>query len=136
MSFVEQMPKRCARSRHSYAPPRKNSEYIPSPPLFDGGGCADNGSEKIPAGFIITGPNITSQDLLFVQLAETLCGDGSARFVRLRSGEVPNLKAALRRIIRDASVAKGSSSDDAEDDGEVDGEESIGQDASTPKTSP
>jgi len=62
---------------------------------------------KIPAGFIITGPNIASQDLLFEQLAEALCKGGErAACVRLRSTEAPNLKATLKKIIRDASSAR------------------------------
>lgn len=69
--------------------------------------------DKLTSAFIITGPNIAAQDLLFEQLAERLCvGDGDEneeeeappRFVRLRASDAPNLKAALRKIIRDASV--------------------------------
>ncbi|KAK1757662.1 origin recognition complex subunit 3 N-terminus-domain-containing protein [Echria macrotheca] len=82
--------------------------------------AAENQKNKTPAGFIITGPNIASQDLLFQQLAEELCDDGRAKFVRLRSTEAPNLKAALKKIIRD------STSDKNGEDGEAD--MSIGQD--------
>jgi origin recognition complex subunit 3 len=64
-------------------------------------------SGKITAGFIITGPNIASQDLLFEQLAERLCTATQARFVRLRASEAPNLKAALKKIIRDAMARGG-----------------------------
>lgn len=59
---------------------------------------------KLTAGFIITGPNIASQDLLFEQLAERLSTATRARFVRLRASEATNLKAALKKIIRDATV--------------------------------
>ncbi|KAK5654986.1 hypothetical protein OQA88_6745 [Cercophora sp. LCS_1] len=74
---------------------------------------------KIPAGFIITGPNIASQDLLFEQLGERLCVDGRAKFVRLRSTEAPNLKGALKKIIREAAAS-------GEDEGED--EVALGQD--------
>jgi origin recognition complex subunit 3 len=86
---------------------------------------ADTPRNKIPAGFIITGPNIASQDLLFQQLAEELCDGGRAKFVRLRSTEAPNLKAALKKIIRD------STSDKSCDDGEAD--VSVGQDVCPPQ---
>lgn len=70
-------------------------------------------SGKITVGFIITGPNIASQDLLFEQLAERVCTATQARFVRLRASEAPNLKAALKKIIRDAT-AKGVNQDEEE----------------------
>ncbi|KAL2018872.1 hypothetical protein VTK56DRAFT_297 [Thermocarpiscus australiensis] len=76
--------------------------------------AADAETGKIPAGFIITGPNIASQDLLFEQLAETLCTAAQARFVRLRASEAPNLKAALKKIIRDATAAPSDGEDDLE----------------------
>lgn len=58
---------------------------------------------------IVTGPNIASQDLLFAQLGNEAVahqeeGKGSW-FVRLRSAEAPNLKATLRKIIRDVTRA-------------------------------
>ena len=71
-------------------------------------------SGKITAGFIITGPNIASQDLLFEQLGERLCTATQARFVRLRASEAPNLKAALKKIIRDAT-ARVAGEDEDED---------------------
>ncbi|KAK3362945.1 origin recognition complex subunit 3 N-terminus-domain-containing protein [Lasiosphaeria hispida] len=85
--------------------------------------AAEGEKGKIPAGFIITGPNIASQDLLFEQLAETLCKGSQTRFVRLRSAEAPNLKAALKKIIRDATV-RVAGDDEEGDDVEV----SVGQD--------
>ncbi len=75
--------------------------------------------DKIPAGFIITGPNIASQDLLFEQLAENLCKGSQARFVRLRSAEAPNLKAALKKIIREAVSQGVVGGGDLDDDVEV-----------------
>lgn len=65
---------------------------------------------KIPAGLIVTGPNIASQDLLFEQLAERLGSATQGRFVRLRSAEAPNLKTTLKKIIRD--VTRQTSDDD------------------------
>ncbi|KAI1132058.1 origin recognition complex subunit 3 N-terminus-domain-containing protein [Nemania abortiva] len=66
---------------------------------------------KIPSAFIITGPNIASQDLLFEQLSEALQREASARVVRLRSGDAANLRAVLRKIINDI-VSKDSSDGD------------------------
>ncbi|KAI0859573.1 origin recognition complex subunit 3 N-terminus-domain-containing protein [Xylaria cubensis] len=57
--------------------------------------------DKIPSAFIITGPNIASQDLLFEQLSETLQHEAGAQVVRLRSGDASNLRAVLRKIIHD-----------------------------------
>ncbi|CAN8099299.1 unnamed protein product [Discula destructiva] len=84
---------------------------------------------KIPAALIVTGPNIASQDLLFAQLDggddeddESTVGQGG-RFVRLRAADSPNLKAALRKIVRDIvskAVAAG--------DGDVEGELAVGKD--------
>jgi origin recognition complex subunit 3 len=79
---------------------------------------------KLTAGFIITGPNIASQHLLFEQLAERLCAATRARFVRLRASEAPNLKAVLKKIIRDAT-ARG-------DDGEEDADVEVSQGVSSP----
>lgn len=78
---------------------------------------------KIPAALIVTGPNIASQDLLFSQLAESLDEADRGRFVRLRSAEAPNLKATLKKIIRD--VTRPAAADDGEDV-----EVSVGKDVS------
>ncbi|KAL7629340.1 Origin recognition complex subunit 3 [Parahypoxylon ruwenzoriense] len=59
---------------------------------------------KIASAFIITGPNLASQDLLFEQLSETLQVQGDAKVVRLRSGDASNLKAVLRKIIHDVTA--------------------------------
>ncbi|GAB1311293.1 Origin recognition complex subunit 3 [Madurella fahalii] len=83
--------------------------------------AAEAETGKITAGFIITGPNIASQDLLFEQLAEALCTSTQAKFVGLRAAAAPNLKAALKKIIREATAQV---PDDEEDDLEV----SVGQD--------
>ncbi|KAJ3948061.1 Origin recognition complex subunit 3 [Colletotrichum fioriniae] len=73
---------------------------------------AHSGSQsKIPTAFIITGPNISSQDLLFEQLSETLEENTRSKFVRLKSSEASNLKAALKKIIEDAT-SRGSPDDD------------------------
>ncbi|KAG6051001.1 hypothetical protein E4U39_002505 [Claviceps sp. Clav50 group G5] len=61
--------------------------------------------DQIPSAFIITGPNIASQDLLFEQLSESLPQRSPpSRFVRLRSSETLTLKAALKKTIRDATA--------------------------------
>ncbi|KAI1176736.1 origin recognition complex subunit 3 N-terminus-domain-containing protein [Nemania sp. FL0916] len=69
---------------------------------------------KIPSAFIITGPNIASQGLLFEQLSQTLDHELDARVVRLRSGDASNLKAVLRKILHD--IISGSSTDGDEPD--------------------
>jgi hypothetical protein len=79
--------------------------------------------DKLPSGFIITGPNAASEELLFDQLLRTLRRDGSAAFVQLHSAEAPNLKAALKKIILD-STSRSSTSVDDEGDEEV----AVGQD--------
>ncbi|KAI8632070.1 origin recognition complex subunit 3 N-terminus-domain-containing protein [Xylariaceae sp. FL1651] len=68
---------------------------------------------KIPSAFIITGPNIASQDLLFEQLSENLQLQASAQVVRLHSGDASNLKTVLKKIIHDAL------SRDADEEGEL-----------------
>ncbi|KAH6604715.1 hypothetical protein Trco_006422 [Trichoderma cornu-damae] len=63
----------------------------------------DARGDKIPSAFIITGPNIASQDLLFEQLSDALERSSSSKFIRLRSSEATNLKNALKKIIQDAT---------------------------------
>lgn len=78
---------------------------------------ADPPPSKIPAALIVTGPNIASQDLLFAQLAgddEAFRGQGG-RFVRLRAAEAPNLKAALRKIVREAGSRAVATGDEEEE---------------------
>lgn len=81
------------------------------------------GDSKIRAALIVTGPNISSQDLLFEQLAEDLGDPARGTFVRLRSAEAPNLKATLKKIIRDGTQR---SSEHVGDDAEL----SVGKDVS------
>lgn len=76
-----------------------------------------NSIEKIPSAFLITGPNIASQELLFDQLSETLQSTTQGRFVRLRSSEAGTLKSVLKKVIR--SVTAKLEEDDDEDDEEA-----------------
>ncbi|KAK3354163.1 origin recognition complex subunit 3 N-terminus-domain-containing protein [Neurospora tetraspora] len=92
--------------------------------IRDAEGDATRGT-RIPAGFIITGPNIVSQDLLFEQLSEALGKATQARFVRLRAAGAPNLKAALKKVIRDATAQV---SLDGGGDGDEDAEVAFGRD--------
>lgn len=64
---------------------------------------SDCSGDKIPSAFIITGPNIASQDLLFEQLSDSLQKASPSKFIRLRSSEATNLKNALKKIIQDAT---------------------------------
>ncbi|KAL2756413.1 hypothetical protein ACRALDRAFT_1081719 [Sodiomyces alcalophilus JCM 7366] len=71
--------------------------------------------DKITSAFIITGANIASQDLLFGQLAERLTTGTRSKFVRLRSSEATNVKAALKKIIQDATSGDSSEAYNDED---------------------
>ena len=71
-----------------------------------------NSNDKIPSAFIITGPNIDSQSLLFEQISETLQQSSQSKFIRLRSTETSTVKAALKKIIRDATSRSGGPDDD------------------------
>ncbi|KAL1898073.1 Origin recognition complex subunit 3 [Ceratocystis pirilliformis] len=57
------------------------------------------GSSHIPAAFVISGPNIASQDLLFEQLSESLTDTLPSRFVRLRSADTGTIKSALKQVV-------------------------------------
>lgn len=67
---------------------------------------------KIPSAFIITGANIASQDMLFEQLSDRLQDQAEAKVVRLRSGDASNLKATLKKIIRDVTARASEDEDD------------------------
>ncbi|KAI0482807.1 origin recognition complex subunit 3 N-terminus-domain-containing protein [Xylariaceae sp. FL0804] len=69
---------------------------------------------KVPSAFIVTGPNIASQDLLFQQLSETLSDQADASVVRLRSGDATNLKAALKKIIQTVTARQLTNEEDLE----------------------
>ncbi|KAI0889963.1 origin recognition complex subunit 3 N-terminus-domain-containing protein [Annulohypoxylon maeteangense] len=71
-------------------------------------------TDKIPSAFIITGPNLASQDLLFEQLSGTLQREIDAKVVRLRSGDASNLKAVLKKIIHDVTARETNDEDDLE----------------------
>lgn len=59
--------------------------------------------ESIPTGLITTGQNTASQELLFSQLAERVQSETDALIVTIRPGDASNLKAALKKLIRDAT---------------------------------
>ncbi|KAI1383206.1 origin recognition complex subunit 3 N-terminus-domain-containing protein [Hypoxylon trugodes] len=69
---------------------------------------------KIPSGFIITGPNLATQDLLFEQLTEALQLRMDAKVVRLRSGDASNLKMVLKKIIHDTTARETDDENDLE----------------------
>ncbi|KAI5866835.1 origin recognition complex subunit 3 N-terminus-domain-containing protein [Durotheca rogersii] len=69
---------------------------------------------KLTSAFIVTGPNLASQDLLFEQLSKTLEDNIDSRVVRLRSGDASNLKAVLRKIIRDVTARDTDDENDLE----------------------
>ncbi|KAI1322205.1 origin recognition complex subunit 3 N-terminus-domain-containing protein [Xylariaceae sp. FL0255] len=67
---------------------------------------------RIASAFIITGPNIAIQDLLFEQLSEALQQQVRAQVVRLRSTDASNLKTVMKKIIHD--ISRGESGDEDE----------------------
>lgn len=69
----------------------------------------------LPTGFIVTGPNIASQELLFGQLSGRLRLEINGPTVLIRSGDASNLKAALKQIIRDGTNQKNITDDDEGD---------------------
>ncbi|KAH7326553.1 origin recognition complex subunit 3 N-terminus-domain-containing protein [Stachybotrys elegans] len=73
--------------------------------------------DRIPAAFVITGPNIASQDLLFEQLSDRLQQATHSKFVGLRSTDTTTLKAALKKIIRDITAQVPG--DDEEDEDQI-----------------
>ncbi|KAF8856979.1 hypothetical protein BDZ45DRAFT_691317 [Acephala macrosclerotiorum] len=75
-------------------------------------GHANRDTETIPTGFIATGPNIASQGLLFEQLSGHLKAEVNGPVVVLRSGDASNLKAILKKVIRDATNQKISLDED------------------------
>ncbi|KAI0164782.1 origin recognition complex subunit 3 N-terminus-domain-containing protein [Xylariaceae sp. FL1272] len=66
---------------------------------------------KVPSAFIITGPSLASQDLLFEQLSDTLQEKASSAVVRLRSSDASNLRTVLKKIIR-VILSRDSGDDD------------------------
>jgi origin recognition complex subunit 3 len=63
---------------------------------------------------IVTGPNIASQELLFSQIAESLRSNAQRTVITLRSGDATNLKAVLKKLIRDATNQKEDEGEDAQ----------------------
>jgi origin recognition complex subunit 3 len=72
--------------------------------------------DRIPAAFIMTGPNTASQRLLFEQLGETL-GEVArpGRVVMLRGGEGRDLKGCVKAVVR--GVMLGDGAEDEEEEG-------------------
>jgi origin recognition complex subunit 3 len=58
---------------------------------------------RVPTGFIVTGPNISSHSLLFKQLSARLKTEINGPIVVLRSSDASNLKGVLKHLIRDAT---------------------------------
>ncbi|KAH6666636.1 origin recognition complex subunit 3 N-terminus-domain-containing protein [Halenospora varia] len=73
---------------------------------FVNGTTGAENDKRVPACFIVTGPNIASQDTLFQQLSGRLKEEIDGSVVTLRSGDATNLKAVLKQVIRDATNQK------------------------------
>jgi origin recognition complex subunit 3 len=58
---------------------------------------------RVPTGFIVTGPNISSHSFLFKQLSTRLKAEINGPTVVLRSSDGSNLKVVLKQLIRDAT---------------------------------
>ncbi|EPE05569.1 origin recognition complex subunit [Ophiostoma piceae UAMH 11346] len=79
---------------------------------------------KLPAAFVVLGPAATTDMLLFRQLATSLTDSERElndrlqeracirRMVRLRANETPNLRAALKTIVQEATTVTSSLDDD------------------------
>jgi origin recognition complex subunit 3 len=67
---------------------------------------------KVPTGFIVTGPNISSHSLLFKQLSARLGTEINGPIVVLRSSDASNLKSVLKQLIRDATNQKAGDGDE------------------------
>lgn len=87
--------------------------------------CTDScsrGMERVPTGFIVTGPNIASQSLLFKQLSARLKAEINGPIVALRSGDASNLKSVLKQLIRDATNQRPGE----DDEGVLSSEQDVG----------
>ncbi|KAJ8070249.1 hypothetical protein OCU04_000634 [Sclerotinia nivalis] len=88
----------------------------------------EKSTDKVPAGFIVTGPNIASQGLLFEQLSTRLSNEVNGPVVTLRSGESSNLKALLKKLIRDVTHQKSNGEDESDNFLEEDGRKFLNYD--------
>ncbi|APA06906.1 hypothetical protein sscle_02g016760 [Sclerotinia sclerotiorum 1980 UF-70] len=88
----------------------------------------EKSTDKVPAGFIVTGPNIASQGLLFEQLSTRLSNEVNGPVVTLRSGESSNLKALLKKLIRDVTHQKSNGEDESDNFLEQDGRKFLNYD--------
>ena len=66
----------------------------------------------MPAGFIVTGPNIASQGHLFKQLSRVVKVEALGPIVTLRSEDAPTLKSTLKKIIKDTTNQRGQDDDE------------------------
>lgn len=83
-----------------------NEDTLAEVALFVNGTAKAQNDNRVPACFIVTGPNISSQDTLFQQLSGRLKEGIDGSVVTLRSGDATNLKAVLKQVIRDATNQK------------------------------
>jgi origin recognition complex subunit 3 len=91
-----------------------NQSTLENVTSFIQGSSNRDDKDKIPSGFIVTGANIASQELLFEQLSEDLEENSHAKVVRLRSADASNLKATLKKIIHDVTARASVDGDDLE----------------------
>lgn len=67
---------------------------------------------SVPAGFIVTGPNISSHSLLFTQLSVRLKTEVNGPIVVLRSSDASNLKAILKQLLRNTTSQRAGDEDE------------------------
>jgi origin recognition complex subunit 3 len=91
----------------------RQTAYSNPPPFGAGTWLTDLSiTGKVPTGFIVTGPNISSQELLFKQLSSRLKMNTSGPVTILRSGDASNMKSILKQLIRDATNQKPTADDE------------------------
>jgi len=83
-----------------------NQKTLDDVSSFVSGAQTSDYDGKIPTALVLTGPNIASHAPLFAQLAERIRDkDSTGPVVVLTSKDAVNLKGALKKIIKDATMA-------------------------------
>ncbi|KAL7268700.1 Origin recognition complex subunit 3 [Rhizina undulata] len=96
-----------------------NTKTLDDVSEFLNNAAPENYDGKIPTAIILAGPNIASHGPLFTQLAERIRSrDRTGPVVVLNSKDAPNLKGALKKLIKDATQQE-EGVDDEEDTAHV-----------------
>jgi len=94
-----------------------NRKTLDGVSTFVSGARSDDYDGKIPTALVLTGPNVASHAPLFAQFAERIREkDSTGPVVVLTSKDAVNLKGALKKIIKDATMTdEGMEEEDSED---------------------